>query len=144
MHTCSSYIKLVTVHSVHSSYHIYYAAPLLSCVKYGASRKQKELWQGFSGLFSGTVSLKNFVKVPDGQVFALIQKVPLFEPQGRVWHLSVLILAKFCTSWHLRSSEPETYPENNSPKIPTPEFFISHFHREFFIFPYRQSSPHML
>ena len=36
--------------------------------------KKKNPGEGFPGLFSGTVSLKNFVYIPDGQAFALMQK----------------------------------------------------------------------
>ena len=42
-------------------------------IKYGADWEIKKE-KIFVSLSSDTVSLKNFVKVPDGQIFALIQK----------------------------------------------------------------------
>ena len=48
--------------------------------------------------------LKNFVKIPGVQVFALMQKMLLSEHLCE-FSISVSFLAKFCTPAYLRSSE---------------------------------------
>ena len=68
-------------------------------------------------LFSDTVSLNNFVKVPDGQVFVLMQKTDCLSRKATSLTFSVSFLTKFCTSWNLRNYEPETCSENISSKI---------------------------
>ena len=76
-----------------------FAAPPLASVKYGAGwDKRRTPGEGFSGLFSGTVSLKNFVQILDGQVFALMQKTDCLSRNAASLTFSVSFLAKFCSS----------------------------------------------
>ena len=76
-----------------------FAAPPLASVKYGAIwDKRKKNGEGFPGLFPGTVSLKNFVQILDGQVFALMQKTDCLSRNAASLTFSVSFLTKFCTS----------------------------------------------
>ena len=77
-------------------------------IKYGACRdKRRTLSEGedFCDYHLGRTRLKNFVKVPDRQVFALMQKTDCLNREAVSLTFSVSPLAKFCMSWYLRSSE---------------------------------------
>ena len=94
-----------SVHSLRS------AAPRLRRhlqIKYGACRdKRRTLSEGedFCDYHLVRTRLKNFVKVPDRQVFALMQKTDCLNREAVSLTFSVSPLAKFCMSWYLRSSE---------------------------------------
>ena len=66
--------------------------------------------------------LKNFVKIPGVQVFALIQKsccLSIFDASSAFY---VSLLAKFCIPWNLRSFElrqaQRIFNENLQPESP--------------------------
>ena len=69
----------------------YAASPL----KYGARwDKRRTPGEGFSGLFSGIGSLKNFVQILDRQVFALIQKTDCLSRQAASLTFSCIAFSK--------------------------------------------------
>ena len=67
----------------------------LAQIKYGEFWNKIKLREdGFSGLFSGTVSLKNFVQILDRQVFALIQKTDCLSRQAASLTFSCIAFSK--------------------------------------------------
>ena len=69
-----------------------------SPLTYGARwNKRRTPGEGFPWLSSGTVSLNNFVKILVCTGFCVdTESATVWAPKGRVWHLSVSFLAKFC------------------------------------------------
>ena len=59
----------------------------------------------FLGVFSGMARLKNFVKVLNEQVFALMQKTDCLNREAVSLTFSASFLAKFCEFQNLRSDD---------------------------------------
>ena len=77
-------------------------------IKYGACRDiRRTLSEGgdFCDYHLVRTRLKNFVKVPDRQVFALMQKTDCLNREAVSLTFSVSFLAKFCEFQNLRSDD---------------------------------------
>ena len=74
-------------------------------VRGGAGREKVKPKKKFLRVFSGMARLKNFVKVLNEQVFALMQKTDCLNRKAVSLTFSVSFLAKFCEFQNLRSDD---------------------------------------
>ena len=74
-------------------------------VRGGAGREKVKPKKKFLRVFSGMARLKNFVKVLNEQVFALMQKTDCLNRKAVSLTFSASFLAKFCEFQNLRSDD---------------------------------------
>ena len=73
-----------------------YGSAATHSVRGGAGREKVKPKKKFLRVFSGMARLKNFVKVLNEQVFALMQKTDCLSRKAASLTFSVSLLAKFC------------------------------------------------
>ena len=113
-----------------------FAASPLPQIKYGKGRKWKTPAEDFREGSPVRSRLKNFAKIPDRTGFCVDTE------NAAVWAsassaFSVSFLAKFCTSWNLRSSELSRTRKNLHRK--SHQSFLNNYPASGILYPYRSS-----